>query len=118
MQKISKQSDRPEAKSEMELLRKQKIEHRLKEIPKQYRGIYKKAVETNSKTAAIHAFCLECVCWQKDEIINCTAVICPLYSVRPFVETRKNTKNKRILPTCPERHVVSLVEPSRRGRRS
>jgi hypothetical protein len=64
--------------------RQQKIKNRIAEIPKRYRGIYKKAVETNSKTAAIKAFCLECVCWQKDEIANCSSLSCPLYGIRPF----------------------------------
>ena len=90
MQKIPKQSDRPDKKPEIELLREQKIAHRLKEIPKKYRGIYKKAVETNNKAAAIHAFCLECVCWQKNEIINCSCLACPLYGLRPFVDRDKN----------------------------
>lgn len=64
--------------------RQQKIKNRIAEIPKRYRGIYKKAVETNSKTTAIKAFCLECVCWQKDEIANCSSLACPLFGVRPF----------------------------------
>jgi hypothetical protein len=43
-------------------LRMQKISKRIEEIPKKYRKIYKKAVETNNKAAAIEAFCLEGVC--------------------------------------------------------
>jgi hypothetical protein len=74
-------SEKPDAES----LRKQKIVRRLAEIPKKYRKIYKKAVETNNKTEAVKAFCLECVCWQKSEIINCSCLACPLYGLRPFV---------------------------------
>ena len=76
-------------KPDSELLRKQKIARRIAEIPKKYRKIYKKAVEDNSKTAAIQSFCLECVCWQKNEIINCTSLDCPLYAVRPFLKFSK-----------------------------
>jgi hypothetical protein len=65
--------------------RRQKISKRIAEIPKIYREVYKKAAIGGSKPAAIKTFCLECVCWQKNEIINCTCVTCPLYSVRPFV---------------------------------
>jgi hypothetical protein len=65
--------------------RNHKIARKLKDIPEIYREIYEKAVIGGSKPAAIKAFCLECVCWQKNEIINCTCVTCPLYLVRPFV---------------------------------
>jgi hypothetical protein len=70
-------------------IRNQKIDRRIKEIPKIYRKIYEKAVINGSKPAAIKAFCLECVCWQKNEIINCTSLDCPLYAVRPFLKFSK-----------------------------
>jgi hypothetical protein len=72
-----------------ENLRNQKISKRIEEIPKKYRKIYKKAVETNNKAAAIEAFCLECVCWQKNEIINCSCPTCPLFGVRPYTQGQK-----------------------------
>jgi hypothetical protein len=75
------------------ILKKQKIAVRTAEIPKKYRKIYKKAVETLSKTAAIKAFCLECVCWQKNEIINCSCLACPLFGVRPYLNLRQPAKN-------------------------
>ena len=74
------------------LKRQQKIERKIKDIPRMYRKIYEKAVTGSSKPAAVKAFCLECVCWQKNEIINCTAVTCPLYAVRPFVKRRRKTR--------------------------
>jgi hypothetical protein len=70
-------------------IRNQKIDRRIKDIPKIYRKIYEKAVINGSKPAAIKAFCLECVCWQKNEIINCTSLDCPLYAVRPFIKFSK-----------------------------
>jgi len=70
-------------------IRNQKIDRRIKDIPKIYRKIYEKAVINGSKPAAIKAFCLECVCWQKNEIINCTSLDCPLYAVRPFLKFSK-----------------------------
>ncbi len=98
MQTMPNQSDRLEIKPAEEVLRQKKIARRMKDIPKMYRKIYEKAVTGQSKPAAIKAFCLECVCWQKKEIIHCTSVVCPLYSVRPFVKTRKSKKNERTLP--------------------
>jgi hypothetical protein len=80
-------------KSSMELLREEKIANRMAEIPKKYRRIYKKAVESRSKSAAVKVFCLECVCWQKNEIINCSCLTCPLYGVRPFIKSRQASKN-------------------------
>jgi hypothetical protein len=80
-------------KQEMDLLRKQRIAHRIAEMPKKYRKIYRKAVEDNNKNAAIQAFCLECVCWQKNEIVNCPCLACPLYGLRPYT---KGTDNEPI----------------------
>jgi hypothetical protein len=80
-------------KQDIGALRRQKIASRIEEIPKKYRKIYKKAVESNSKAAAVKALCLECVCWQKNEIINCPCLACPLYGVRPFTESRQPAKN-------------------------
>ncbi|MGA2915457.1 MAG: hypothetical protein ABSE89_05475 [Sedimentisphaerales bacterium] len=74
-----------EQPKQMQQLEKEKIAQRLAEIPKKYRKIYRKAVETNNKQAAIDAFCLECVCWQKNEVKNCSCPACPLFGVRPFV---------------------------------
>lgn len=90
--------DRPAIKPEKpsapprgeEVLRQQKIARRIRDIPKIYRKTYQKAVIHGSKPAAIKAFCLECVCWQKNEIINCTSLDCPLYAVRPFMGRNKN----------------------------
>jgi len=80
-------------KPDMGTLRKQKIANRLAQIPKKYRKIYKKAVEANNKTEAIKALCLECVCWQKNEIINCSCLACPLYGLRPYKkETERRPK--------------------------
>jgi len=84
------------------LIRNQKIARKIKEIPKIYRKIYEKAVMKGSKPAAIKAFCLECVCWQKNEIINCTSFACSLYLVRPFVKTHRKNKKEQLLPALAE----------------
>ena len=43
-----------------------------------------KAVEGRSLRACVNAFCLECVCWQSNEVRMCTDQACPLYAVRPY----------------------------------
>ena len=72
-----------------EEIREQKIARRLKDMPKKYQKYYKKAVEGNSKASAIKAFCLECCMWQKNEVINCTSLACPLFSYRPLIKSSK-----------------------------
>lgn len=61
-----------------------RIEERRKEMPRIYRGIYDKAMKGRSLKSAVHAFCLECVAWQRKEIEQCTDYGCPLYPYRPY----------------------------------
>jgi hypothetical protein len=61
-----------------------RIVKKLEDIPKIYRGIYIQAIEKMSRKAAIHAFCLECCAWQKEEIRKCTSPECPLFALRPY----------------------------------
>ena len=61
-----------------------KIQKRLNDTPIKYRNIYKKAMAGRNRTAAVKAFCLECMGWQREEVRNCTSVACPLYLYRPY----------------------------------
>lgn len=61
-----------------------KIKKRRADMPKAYRGIYDKAMSGQSRAAAIHSFCLECVGWQREEVRQCTAYACPLFPYRPY----------------------------------
>jgi len=72
-----------------ETVRQQKISKRIAQTPKVYRKTYEKAVAGNSKAASIKAFCLECCMWQKNEIINCTSLACPLFPYRPLFKSSK-----------------------------
>lgn len=53
-----------------------------------YRGVYKRAVTTKSRAAAVHAKCLECCGWQRVEVANCTVQGCPLWRYRPYQKAR------------------------------
>ena len=64
--------------------RQAKMAERRAQMPRSYRATYDKAIKGKSLRAAINAFCLECVCWQIEEIRNCTVLACPLYTVRPY----------------------------------
>ena len=60
---------------------------RLREISQSspaYHKITAKAYEGNSKAAGIKAKCLDCCCWQRTEITNCTVLACPLWPYRPY----------------------------------
>ncbi|MHB9071853.1 MAG: hypothetical protein ACYC54_15945 [Sedimentisphaerales bacterium] len=61
-----------------------RIEKKLNNMPEHYRNNYKKAVTGRNRAAAVKAFCLECMGWQRTEIKNCDCVACPLYSYRPI----------------------------------
>ena len=67
-----------------------KIEQHKKNIPSSYLGNYDKAMGLDgnkaSKSAAVKAKCLDCTCWQREEIKKCPSVTCPLYPHRPFKE--------------------------------
>jgi len=62
------------------------IAERRAQMPRAYRATYDRAVGGKSLRAAINSFCLECVCWQIQEIRDCTDIACPLYAVRPYQE--------------------------------
>jgi len=61
-----------------------KVKRNLAEIPPAYRETYKRAMTGKSLRAAVNSFCLECVCWQREEVKLCTAIDCPLYPYRPY----------------------------------
>jgi hypothetical protein len=56
----------------------------LAEVPTSYRTIFKKAFTTNRKTLGIKAFCLRCVGYLREDVRNCTAKGCPLWTHRPY----------------------------------
>ena len=61
-----------------------RIEAKTVQFPVKYRGTYKKAMTGKSLRAAVNAFCLECVFWQREEVKLCTSPTCPLYPYRPY----------------------------------
>lgn len=57
----------------------------LKNVPQTCQAIIGKAFDkTCSPRAAIKAKCLDCSEFDRDEIRNCTVVLCPLHAFRPF----------------------------------
>lgn len=68
-------------------LKANRIATRLADMPKAYRRNYEMAMAGNSRKAAMKAFCLECVMWQRNEVKLCPSIACPLYPYRPFQDT-------------------------------
>jgi hypothetical protein len=49
--------------------------------------------EKGSTAAMVKLKCLDCVCWVKAEVRDCTVVACPLYPVRPYQKLRGGNPN-------------------------
>jgi len=64
------------------------VQKRLKDIPGtnqgDYRRTYKLAMSGKSRKAAIKAFCLECVGWEREEVRCCTSKNCPIFLYRHY----------------------------------
>jgi hypothetical protein len=56
----------------------EKIAERRLQMPKVHRTNYDRAMRGRSPKAAIKAHCLECVCWQKEEVRLCSSPACAL----------------------------------------
>ena len=75
--------------------REEQTEQRCQQMPDIHLANYKKAMRGKSMKAAIKAFCLECVQWQKEEVRLCTDLACSLYRYRPY-KNRANRCSERL----------------------
>jgi hypothetical protein len=57
---------------------------KLSGVPAIYRNTFTLAYEGRSRSAAIKAFCLDCVGFERKSIRECTSHACPLYPYRPY----------------------------------
>jgi hypothetical protein len=73
-----------------ENFRAERIRKHRADIPRIHRKTYDKAMQGKSLKSAIKAFCLECCCWQKEEVRLCTSFACPLFLYRPYKENSKH----------------------------
>jgi hypothetical protein len=74
--------------------RQEQIAKRILQIPAIHQAVYKNAVFSKGRKDAIKAQCLECCCWQKEEVRLCTDLGCPLYPYRPYKEGSKHSDNR------------------------
>ena len=62
-----------------------KVDEYVEQIPVSARSICDKAFSGESSALnAIRAKCLDCSCWQRDEITHCRVLRCPLWKWRPY----------------------------------
>ena len=69
-----------------------RINRWLAKIPRAYQQNFKTAITGRSRTAAIKAKCLDCCCWQRAEVSNCSIDTCSLWLYRPY-RRPENLKN-------------------------
>jgi hypothetical protein len=72
--------------------RAERIRKHRADMPKIHRKIYDRAMQGKSLKSAVKSFCLECVCWQKEEVRLCTSLACPLYPYRPYRISKQCSK--------------------------
>ncbi|MBM4078134.1 MAG: hypothetical protein FJ278_00420 [Planctomycetes bacterium] len=74
----------------MDAARRSKVEQRARDCPTRHRLAYLRAAcGLASPRQAIRAQCSECLGWERREVALCTALACPLYAYRPFVEAKR-----------------------------
>ncbi len=54
----------------------------MRDIPKKFQALYRRAMTGKSRRAAVRSFCLECVGYQQAEVDRCPATACPLHPYR------------------------------------
>lgn len=74
----------------MELDEKQT--QKLKNIPKAYHNRFIRAWKGN-RSAAVHANCLECMGYVREEVHLCNTTTCPMWKLRPYRRDKKRPQN-------------------------
>lgn len=63
-------------------------------VPDLYRGLaFSSLTGKASRTQAIKAKCLECCCWQREEVRVCSIKTCPLNPIRPFQKSEVDSED-------------------------
>ena len=61
-------------------------------MPEIYRRQYDKAMGGKSLRAAVNSKCLDCCCWERTAVRDCSAIACPLHTVRPYQASSKKNR--------------------------
>ena len=69
---------------------KARVKTFLQQIPDKFVVNHAKSiVGKRSLTNAIRCKCLDCACWQTEEVKNCETITCPLWKLRPYQKKDK-----------------------------
>jgi hypothetical protein len=55
-----------------------------------YENLAKRVFSGRSRGAAVKLACLQCVCWQRNEVRDCTIEGCALWQYRPYQNNEGN----------------------------
>lgn len=79
-----------------------------------YRRLYDKAMSGHSLRAAVSSKCLDCMCWQKNEVRDCDIVSCPLHPYRPYKgrSARQRASGEGFSEQTPQK-AVDIPSPAR-----
>lgn len=72
------------------------IDEYCRKLPQIYQATYRKAMEGNSRQAAIYSKCLECMNWQREEVRNCNIYHCPLWPYRPYQKAVRSNSGAKL----------------------
>ena len=61
----------------------EEIEEYIKHIPVSYQPKHRIALSGKSKAAGVKAKCLDCCCWDRTQVRDCSSITCPLHPYRP-----------------------------------
>jgi hypothetical protein len=60
------------------------LEELAQTAPPAYQEMVAKAKAKGGLRTLLKLKCLDCCCWQREEVRRCTCVACPLHPVRPY----------------------------------
>ena len=83
-----------------------------REMPRKHRQLYLRATGTNSPTAAVRSFCLECQGYDSQAVKECDLDGCPLHAYRCQGALQEPTENVASSSLNP--HSLALPEESGR----
>jgi len=91
--------------------RNEQTAKRLRQMPRNCRSTYEKAVKGKSLRAGANSFCFECMGYQREEVKICTDLGCPLYPYRPTTGITRGRGSRAIAPQTgakPEQMLLTM----------
>lgn len=68
-----------------------KMSYNNRVIPKRYQKLYDRAMKGKSRKAAMKSFCIECMGYDHEEVLNCVDEGCPMFPYRQVKNVDKTS---------------------------